>query len=120
MKRNSTSSGRTLLACLLFLIGIVGAILTATVALVLWLGGWVGLINASLIVCLLYGALAVGCYYLSLRRIAKRISRQLQTVSYVADLIEHGYDWVLERCSMLLGSVQRLLDSFLHKANEQV
>lgn len=102
----------------LFLVGIVGALLTATTALVVWLAGWIGVIYAALAVCLLFVAIAIGSYLLVLRRPMQRIRRQLETVSYVADLIEQGYDWVLQQCSLALGVFQRLIEQISTKTKE--
>lgn len=118
MRRNSTSGGGLLLSLSLFLIGVVGALLTGTTALIVWLAGWIGVIYASLAVCALFLLLALVCYFVSLRRLVRRIARQLETVSYVADLIEHGYDWALRQGMRLLGSLQQLLERFTLKMRE--
>lgn len=120
MRRNATSGGGLLLSLSLFLIGVVGALLTGTTALIVWLAGWIGVIYASLAVCALFLLLALVCYFVSLRRLVRRIARQLETVSYVADLIEHGYDWALQQGMRLLGSLQQLLERFTLKMREPV
>ncbi len=118
MKRDTSSGGGVILSLSLFLIGIAGALLTATTALVVWLAGWIGVIYASLAVCALYLLLALCCYLFSLRKVVQRISRQLRTVSYVADLIEQGYDWVLQQFSAVLGAFQRLIEQISLKLKE--
>lgn len=118
MRSNSTSGSSVILSLTLFLIGIVGALLTGTTALIVWLAGWIGVIYASLVVCALYLLLALCCYLFSLRRIVRRIARQLQTVSYVADLIEQGYDWTLRQCSMLLNLFQHAIEQLGLKTRE--
>ena len=119
MREKSTSGGGFWIALCLFLFGIVGALLTGTTALVIWLSARLGLIAAALIVCLGFILMAICCYWVALREPVRRIRQQLETVSYVADLIEQGYDWVLKQCSQALGLFQRIIvEAITHRTKE--
>ncbi len=107
-KANSGVGGVTL-ALLLSLGGMLGALLTALTALVVWLSGWMALHWAALVAMLCSATLALLSYFLVLHRRIKQLVRKFSTISYVADLIEGGYDWVRSQIALLLRFVERLL-----------
>ena len=109
MERRASSSG-ILLALALFLIGILGALVTALTALIVWLGEWLGVVGASLVVCLGFLLMATLSYLLTLRDAMRQISEQFETVSHVAELIQHGYEWVMRRTSVVWQLLERLLE----------
>ncbi len=97
----------------LFLIGIAGALLAGLTALIVLLSTWLGIIGAALAVALCFATMALLAYRLSLHATMKRIHKQFETVSYVADLIESGYDWVRGKTALMLRVVEHLLDRFM-------
>lgn len=112
MERKASSGGAVALALALFLIGIFGALVTGLTALIVWLGEWLGVVGAALVVCLGFLLMAAMSYLLTLRDAMRRISTQFETVSHVADLIQHGYNWAMRRTSVLWQMIDRLLEGF--------
>ena len=111
MERRASSSS-VVLALALFLVGILGALVTGLTALIVWLGEWLGVVGASLLVCLGFLLMATLSYLLTLRDAMRQISEQFETVSHVADLIQHGYNWVMQRTSVIWQLLERLLEGF--------
>ncbi|MBR5849512.1 MAG: hypothetical protein IKZ12_00415 [Alistipes sp.] len=112
MERRASSGGAIAWALALFLIGILGALVTGLTALILWLGAWLGVVGASLVVCLLFVVIATLSYLLTLRNAIRVISDQFETVWRVAELIQEGYDWALRRTSILWQVIERLMEAF--------
>lgn len=110
MTKTRATSSPFGVALVIFLIGIAGALLTGTTALLIWLSQWVGLIGASLILCALFIVMATLSYLLVLRQTINRISARFTAISRVASLIQNGYDWVLRKSAMLLQLVEDALD----------
>ena len=100
------------LAVILFLIGVVGSLLTATTALIVWLSAWLGVVGASLVICLLCLVTALLSYLLALRGAMRRLDERFDTVSRVASLILNGYDWLLHQSAGLL----RLFEQMFKRA----
>ncbi len=96
-----------------FVVGAVGALLAGLAALVLWLSTHIGLLGASIVVFLGCSLLAGLSYRLSIRPAMRRMEEKLETISYVADLIERGYDWIGGKESLLLRIIEHLLDRLL-------
>lgn len=111
MERRASSGGAVALALALFLIGILGALVTGLTALIVWLGEWLGVVGASLVVCLLFVVTAVLSYLLTLRDAMRQLSEQFETVSHAADLIQQGYNWAMRRTSAFWQLLERLLEA---------
>lgn len=111
MERRASSSS-VVLALALFLVGILGALVTGLTALIVWLGEWLGVVGASLVVCLGFLLMATLSYLLTLRDAVRQISEQFETVAQVATLIQHGYNWVMRRTSVIWQLLERLLEGF--------
>ena len=111
MERRASSSS-VVLALALFLVGILGALVTGLTALIVWLGEWLGVVGASLLVCLGFLLMATLSYLLTLRDAVRQISEQFETVAQVATLIQHGYNWVIRRTSVIWQLLERLLEGF--------
>ena len=108
--RKNNSGGGFLIGLLHFMVGVAGALLSGLTALIVWLSSWLGVTMAALVVSLLFMLIALLSYALSLHGTIKRIGKQFETVSYVADLIESGYDWVRGKTALALRVVEQLLD----------
>ena len=85
--------------------------------MIVWLGEWLGVVGASLVVCLGFLLMATLSYLLTLRDAMQQISEQFETVSHVADLIQHGYEWVMRRTSAIWQIIERLLEAFVTPHN---
>lgn len=99
----------------LFVAGLVGALLAGAAALIILLGRWVGLVGAAGLTALLSALVAAISYRVWLHPALKSIDRQLETVAYVADLIEQGYDWVRSKRLLIFRMSEQMLVRFLSK-----
>ena len=117
MERRRSSGSAVALALGLFLVSILGALVTGLTALIVWLGEWLGVVGASLLVCLGFLLIATLSYLLTLRDAMRQISEEFETVAQVATLIQHGYNWVLRRTSAIWQIIERLLEAFVTPRN---
>lgn len=98
MSDASARRGGLATGIVLFVIGIIGALITGLTALVLWLSSWIGSISlASFVVCLLFVLLAAVSYQLSIRDTVARFRAKLDTIAEVAGIFKRGYVWVLRQ-----------------------
>lgn len=94
----STRRGGLAAGILLFAVGIFGALITGTTALVLWLASRIGSISqAAFVVCMLFVLLAIISYRLSIRDTVERLRAKLDTIAEVAGIFKRGYVWVLRQ-----------------------
>lgn len=109
MDANKRSGGAFAVVFLLFgtMVGI--TILMLLTALVVWLAEVTGsLIAAALILSALFALASAAIYVLSIREAVERIRTRAETVYEVARAARSGYDWVMQKVTVVSGLLDLL------------